>query len=224
LGVLRGTGYEYLDGEKVVNASGYYVSKTDQIIGDPNPDWTMGFNNMFSYKGINLSFLIDIQKGGDVFSLDQHYGKGTGIYPETAGNNDKGNPVRDPVADGGGILLPGVTADGQPNTKYANANSYAGAFYWGNQARNPNAINVFDGSSVRLRELAISYSLPTAIANKIKATRVDFSLVGRNLWIISKNVPYADPESGLGVGTAQGYLSGSYPTVKTYGFKLDVSF
>lgn len=229
LGVLRGTGFEYYDAEnggtqKIVNASGYYVSKTDQIIGNPNPDWNMGINNMFSYKGINLSFLIDIQKGGDVFSLDQHYGRGTGLYPETAGNNDKGNPVRDAVADGGGILLPGVTANGEPNTTYARADSYAGAFYWGNQTRNPNAINVFDGSSVRLRELAISYSLPKTIASKIKATRVDFSIVGRNLWIISKNVPYADPESGLGVGTAQGYLSGSYPTVKTYGFKLDVSF
>lgn len=229
LGVLRGTGYTYFDAEnggteKVVNSSGYYVASTDQIIGNPNPDWNMGINNMFSYKGVNLSFLIDIQKGGDVFSLDMHYGKGTGLYPETAANNDKGNPVRDDVADGGGILLPGVTANGEPNTTYADASFYGGAFYWGNQARNPNQINVFDGSSVRLRELALSYTLPQTIASKIKAQKVDFSIVGRNLWIISKNVPYADPESGLGVGTAQGYLSGSYPTVRTYGFKLDVSF
>ncbi len=229
LGVLRGTGYDYYDAEnggteKIVTAAGYYAAKTDQIIGNPNPDWNMGINNMFSYKGINLNFLIDIQKGGDVFSLDQHYGRGTGLYPETAANNDKGNPVRDAVADGGGILLPGVTATGEPNTTYARADDYNRAFYWGNQARNPNQINVFDGSSVRLRELSISYSLPKAFASKIKATNVALSLVGRNLWIISKNVPYADPESGLGVGTAQGYLSGSYPTVKTYGFKLDVSF
>lgn len=229
LGVLRGTGYEYFDAEnggteRIVNSSGYYVSATDKIIGNPNPDWNMGINNMFSYKGVKLSFLVDIQKGGDVFSLDMHYGKGTGLYPETAANNDKGNPVRDDVADGGGILLPGVTETGEPNTTYADASNYGGAFYWGNQSRNPNQINVFDGSSVRLRELAISYSLPKTIASKIKATNIDFSIVGRNLWIISKNVPYADPESGLGVGTAQGYLSGSYPTVRTYGFKLDVSF
>ncbi len=224
LGVMRGTGYEFLNGERVITDAGYYKAVPDQIIGNPNPDWNMGINNMFSYKGINLSFLIDIQQGGDVFSLDMHYGRGTGLYPETAANNDKGNPVRDDVADGGGILLPGVTSDGQPNTTYARANNYGGAFYWGNQSRNPESITVYDASSVRLRELAISYSLPKTIASKIKATSVDFSIVGRNLWIISKNVPYADPESGLGVGTAQGYLSGSYPTVKTYGFKLDVSF
>lgn len=224
LGVMRGTGYEYLNGEKVVTAAGYYKAVPDQIIGDPNPDWNMGINNMFSYKGVKLNFLIDIQKGGDVFSLDMHYGRGTGLYPETAGNNDKGNPVRDAVADGGGILFPGVTSDGQPNTTYARANNYGGAFYWGNQSRNPESITVYDASSVRLRELALSYTLPKTIASKIKATNIDFSIVGRNLWIISKNVPYADPESGLGAGTAQGYLSGSYPTVKTYGFKLDVSF
>jgi hypothetical protein len=38
-------------------------------------------------------------------------------YPRTAGVNDLGNPVRDAVADGGGVILPGVTADGSPNTK-----------------------------------------------------------------------------------------------------------
>lgn len=228
LGVLKGSTFTYLEGDngngpKVVTSAGYYAANNNQIIGNPNPDWNMGINNMFSYKSFNLSFLIDIQKGGDVFSLDQYYGRGTGLYPETAGNNDKGNPVRSPVSEGGGVLLPGVTANGEPNTTYASGD-YNGAFAWTKATRNPTALSVYDGSSVRLRELALSYSLPKAFASKIKATNVSLSLVGRNLWIISKNVPYADPESGLGVGTAQGYLSGSYPTVKTYGFKLDVSF
>ncbi|WP_217192943.1 SusC/RagA family TonB-linked outer membrane protein [Bernardetia litoralis] len=224
LGVMRGTGYEYLDGERVVDENGYYVAVSDQIIGDPNPDWNMGINNMFTYKNFKLSFLIDIQKGGDVFSLDMYYGSGVGLYPETAGTNDLGNPVRDDVDAGGGVVLPGVNSDGTPNTTYADASYYGGAYYWGSQTRNPEETHIYDASSVRLRELSLSYSLPKTIASKIKATNIDFSIVGRNLWIISKNVPYADPESGLGVGTAQGYLSGSYPTVKTYGFKLDVSF
>jgi hypothetical protein len=46
-----------------------------------------------------------------------YYGSAAGLYPRTAGVNDLGNPVRDAVADGGGVILPGVTADGSPNTK-----------------------------------------------------------------------------------------------------------
>jgi hypothetical protein len=61
--------------------------------------------------------LIDVRKGGDLFSLDMYYGSAAGLYPRTAGVNDLGNPVRDAVADGGGVILPGVTADGSPNTK-----------------------------------------------------------------------------------------------------------
>jgi hypothetical protein len=45
-----------------------------------------------------------------------YYGSAAGLYPRTAGVNDLGN-VRDAVADGGGVILPGVTADGSPNTK-----------------------------------------------------------------------------------------------------------
>ena len=223
LGIFRGTGYENLNGERVVNSSGFYKALPDQIIGDPNPDWNMGINNVLTYKGISLGFLIDIQQGGDVFSLDNYYGEGTGVPESTVGLNDKGFPVRSPVEDGGGVLLPGVTEDGEVNTTYANASFYGGAFYWGSATRNPAQTHIYDASYVKLRELSLSYSLPSKLVNAF-ANRVEVSLVGRNLWIIHKNVPYADPESGLGVGPAQGYLSGSYPTVRTMGFKLEVGF
>lgn len=228
-GVFRGTGFQYLGGEKVIavddegNSTGYYAAAADQLIGDPNPDFVMGINNSISYKGISLGFLVDIQKGGDVYSLDMHYGQGTGVTANTVGNNDKGNPIRSPVSEGGGILNPGVTPDGVANTTYASATSYSGAFYWGNASRNPGALTVYDASYVKLRELSLSYRLPSSIIESF-ANRVDLSLVGRNLWIIHKNVPYADPESGLGVGAAQGYLSGAYPTVRTMGFKVEIEF
>jgi hypothetical protein len=50
------------------------------------------------------------------------------------------------------------------------------------------------------------------------------SLVGRNLWIIHKNVPYADPEAGLSSGNLQGYQSGAYPSVRTLGFNFKFRF
>jgi TonB-linked SusC/RagA family outer membrane protein len=222
-GVLRGTGFEFLDGERVVNSSGYYKAVPDQIIGDPNPDFLMGINNSLTWKGFNFQFLVDIQSGGDVFSLDMHYGKGTGIPETTVGINQRGNDIRLPLSQGGGVLLDGVTEGGEANTTYGRADYFGGVFYWGNASRNPNALNVYDASYVKLREASISYSLPSSLIGGF-AERLDVSIVGRNLWIIHKNVPYADPESGLGVGPAQGYLSGSYPTVRTMGIKLEVGF
>ena len=207
----------------MVNSSGYYVAVADQIIGDQNPDWTGGITNSLSYKNLALSFLIDVQKGGDVFSLDTYYGRATGLTANSAGLNELGNPVRDPVADGGGVLNKGVTEDGQVNTTRARADYYGGAFYWGNSDRNPAAINIYDASFVKLREMALTYSIPASALKGI-AQNVSLSLVGRNLWIIHKNVPYADPESGLSSGLAQGYLSGSYPTVRSIGFNVKIDF
>ncbi|MHA6281451.1 SusC/RagA family TonB-linked outer membrane protein [Salinimicrobium sp. CAU 1759] len=221
---LRGTGYQYLDGQRVVNSSGYYVAVADQVIGDANPDWNGGVSNKISYKNVALSFLVDVQQGGDVFSLDLHYGQGTGLPDYTAGLNELGNPVRDPISEGGGVLNEGVTADGQPNTTRARADYFGGAYYWGNSSRNPNQINVYDASYVKLREVALSYRMPVKEWFGDSMNSGTISLIGRNLWIIDKNVPFADPESGLGAGNAQGYLSGSYPTLRTVGLSVNFEF
>lgn len=223
-GVMKGTGFQFDDnGNKVVNASGYYIAVADQIIADPNPDWIGGWYNSLSYKGLTFSFLIDVQQGGEVFSLDMHYGQGTGMPASTVGLNDKGNPIRDAVADGGGILNPGVKEDGTPNDIYADATFYGGAFYWGNAARNPVQKTVYDASYIKLREMSLSYKLPKTFMNKY-IQNASIGIVGRNLWIIKKHVPYADPEAGLGAGNAQGYLSGAYPTVRQIGFNLKFDF
>jgi hypothetical protein len=182
--------------------------------------------NTFRYKGLQLSFLIDVSQGGDVFSLDMHYGQATGIMKETAELNDLGNPIRDLVTtdeNSGGIIQEGVQADGTKNTVRARADYFGGVYYWGNAVRNPEQMTVYDASFVKFRELALTYNLPKKMLGNV-FQGVSLSLVGRNLWIIDKNVPYADPESGLGAGNGQGYLSGSYPTMKNVGFKVDLNF
>lgn len=231
-GVIRGKDFIYTNGQKTVNGSGYYMtsSASNIVIGDPNPDWLAGINNTFDYKGLSLSFLIDIRHGGDIFSLDQWYGEATGLYPETAGLNDKGIPKRDPVANGGGIKLPGVQADGSPNSVYGENLDGYGQLPFGYAANgNSNAPHkwyVYDASFVKLREAAISYSLPQSILDKLKAFKgVSVSLIGRNLWIIDKNMKYSDPEESLSSGNANGgYQSGSYPMVRSYGFNVKLTF
>ena len=238
---LRGRGYVYDDeGNRVINSSGYYLAQADQVIGNANPDWNGGILNRLTYKDLSLSFLIDVQKGGDVFSLDLYYGQGTGLPYYTAGLNELGNPKRDPVADGGGVLNEGVVAapgttlqydangvvisETVPNTTRARADYFGGAYYWGNSSRNPSQINVYDASYIKLREVTLSYKLPVSKWFGGAITGGNLSLIGRNLWIIDKNVPFADPESGLGAGNAQGYLSGSYPTLRTVGLSLNLEF
>ncbi|CAN5806573.1 SusC/RagA family TonB-linked outer membrane protein [soil metagenome] len=217
-GDIHGSDFVYLDGQKVVGANGRYVksSSNNITIGNINADWIGGITNKVAYKGLALSFLIDVRQGGDVFSTDLYYGLATGLYPETAGNNDLGNPIRSTIADGGGIVREGVTADGKPNTKRAETYNY-GAFGY---RFSPDKPFVYDASYVKLREASISYSLPSKMfMNKI-IQGIDLAIIGRNLWIIHKNLPYADPEENFGAGNLQGVQTGAYPTTRTIGFNV----
>ncbi|NJO90944.1 MAG: TonB-dependent receptor, partial [Chloroflexia bacterium] len=178
-GNIQGTDFTYLNGQKIVNQdNGQYVSTStsDEVIGNVQPDWTGGISNTFRYKNISLSFLIDIQSGGDIWSLDMAYGLATGLYEETAFTNDLGNPVRNPLvfnqydsdgvgipsggytSESGGFINPGVNPDGSPNSTRINANRY-GAF--GYRRGLPNAAFIYDASYVKLRELVISYNFPS---------------------------------------------------------------
>jgi TonB-linked SusC/RagA family outer membrane protein len=223
-GTLRGSNFVYLNGQKVVGEDGYYKQSatTNEVIGNINPDWIGGLSNSFKYKNFALSFLIDIRKGGDVHSLDLYYGLATGLYPETAGLNDKGNPVRNTIDDGGGIIFPGVTEDGKPNTQRVDISGFFGSYGYVN---NPSAAFVYDASYVKLRELALTYSLPDKLIKNLAPFKgINFSLVGRNLWIIHKNLPYADPEETTSSGNIQGLQTGAYPTVRSIGFNVNLKF
>jgi TonB-linked SusC/RagA family outer membrane protein len=207
-------------GQKLVGDNGYYpiTSTTTNVIGNVNPDWIGGIYNTVKYKNFSLGFLVDMRQGGDVWSLDMYYGTNyTGVYQESAGLNDLGNPRRNTLADGGGVINPGVTADGKPNTKRVVIDANAPAL--------PAAAFAYDASYVKLREMIISYSLPQSLLEKGNVIKgVEFSVIGRNLWIIHKNLPYADPEENLSAGNIQGMQSGAYPTTRTLGFNVKVKF
>jgi TonB-linked SusC/RagA family outer membrane protein len=216
-GTIIGTDHVYLDGKPVVKANGYYEKGDKTVIGNFQPDWKGGINNKFSYKNISFSFLIDMQKGGQIFSLDTWYGYGTGLYDITAGNNDLGNPVRDLVSDGGGVILDGVQADGSTNEVRAYAGWFANPWGW---YRAVNKQHVYDASYIKLREIAFSYKVNKKLLEKTFIKGLTFTLTGKNLWIISKNIPYSDPEAGISSGNIQGYQGGVYPSTRDYGFSI----
>jgi TonB-linked SusC/RagA family outer membrane protein len=235
-GTIQGTDFVYRDGKRVIAPSGYYqLSPTsDIVIGNFNPDWLAGLQNTFSLGNLRFSFLFDMQKGGDIFSLDLWYGMATGIYEETDYLNDLGNPVRDPVipirdAGGqitgydpasGGLVLDGVTAEGAQNTVRVEGGDYR---VWG-FARNPNSAFIYDASYVKLREVVLSYSFPRTLLENTFIGGATISLVGSNLWILHKNLPHADPEAGQSAGNLQGWQSGVMPTTRNFGFNLSLQF
>jgi TonB-linked SusC/RagA family outer membrane protein len=222
-GTIKGLDYVYNDaGQRIVKSNGYYQlsATTSEIIGNVNPDWTGGINNKFTYKGFAFSFLIDMQQGGDIFSLDQWYGMGTGLYAESDYTNDLGNPVRNSIADGGGVILDGVMADGSPNTIRVRGDNYL-LQGW---ARNPNSAFIYKASYIKLREAVLTYSLPKSLLAKSFFQGVSFSVVGSNLWIISKDLPHADPEASQSAGNVQGWQSGVMPTTRNLGFSVNLQF
>jgi TonB-linked SusC/RagA family outer membrane protein len=221
-GILKGRTWKYVNGEKLVKSNGRYdmTTTTTNVIGNVNPNWIGGINNSFRYKNVTLSFLVDVKSGGSVFSLDQYYGAATGVLAESALLNDKGNPSRSDISEGGGVIMPGVLADGSKNTK--RVDNYYGTYGY---AFNPQHEFVYDASYVKLREANITYSLPRAVVAKLGGIKgVDLSLYGRNLWIIHKNIPNSDPEENLSAGNVQGYQSGAYPTTRSIGFNVKLLF
>ena len=215
-GTLKGTDYVYTNGQPTIDqATGKYLITTSATnnIGNVTPDWIGGVRNKFNYKNVSLGFLIDTQKGGDIFSLDMYYGLATGLYKETAYGT-----IRET-----GILNAGVAPDGTPNTVVVKdpgtfSNNYG-------YLVEPNKAFIYDASYVKLREVSITYNFPKNLFEGTFINSASFSLLGSNLWIISKNLPYADPESGLSSGnSSRGYSVGSLPTTRDIGFNLTFKF
>ncbi|WP_375587176.1 SusC/RagA family TonB-linked outer membrane protein [Flagellimonas aurea] len=224
-GTIQGTDYIYVDGKRLINQeTGAYERTTtsNNVIGNITPDWTAGITNQLRYKNFDLSFLIDIQSGGDVYSNDISTGNRSGLYAWSVGLNDLGNPIRNSLADGGGIILDGVAPDGSPNTVRTAMDNYRNAT---GSVMAPQAHFVYDASYVKLREVALNYNFPKmAFMDKLSIQSLRLGLTGSNLWIIHKNLPYADPEAGLSSGNLQGSQNGVLPTVRNIGFNLQVQF
>ena len=118
--------------------------------------------------------------------------------------------------------MPGVKEDGTPNDVYTSAT---------NSDEAPFGINaspgnyIYDATFVKLREVNLTYSFKNILfANSKFVKGIDLSLVGRNLAILYKDLPYADPEQSYSAGNLSGHSGGTYPAVKTIGFNLRLKF
>lgn len=197
------------DGQILVDNNGRAnLALDNRIVGDPNPNWFGGFTNTFSYKGLSLTTLLDVRYGGDIISRNVSDLRRSGAAEETAD--------RDRL-----YIHDGVLADGSPNNIAISAQDYFDDLYGFGRAE----FVVFDASWVRLRELAITYSLPKSLLKKLPFGAVDFGLVGRNLWLHAPNVPHIDPEvNAQGQSNSQGLEFNALPQTRTYGATLRLTF
>lgn len=213
LGTMIGTDYVYdNNGNRIVGANGTYnVTPTSVVIGDANPDFIGGVNNMFSYKSLYLSALVDFQRGGDFFSYTNLYGNKSGMFKETALPGIREN----------GLVNPGVKADGTPNDIVVAARTHFNAD-GGNRI---SKANLYDGSYIYLREVRLGWQLPDLMAKKIKMQAIRFTLTGRNLWLIKSNAPNVDPANITNsIGNQIGFEGGALPPVRSFGANLNFTF
>ncbi len=217
-GQIFGNGVKRINGQPVLNAQGFFVNDPNVFYGNVLPDYTGGLQNSFEYKNFLVNVNIDYQVGGKFFSLSDMWGSYSGLTARTAGTNDKGFPVRDAVADGGGIHVFGVDDQGKPVDMYVEAQDYFHNLY------NNKVFDefVYDLTFVKLREVSVGYMIPIdKIGNLSKVvTRASFSLVARNPVLIYSKSKDFDPSE---VSSISGE-AGQFPGTRGYGFNLRVGF
>lgn len=237
-GTLVGQGYDRdpATGKILLNASNYPVMKTNKDFGSVLPDFTGGFRNTFRYKNFDLSVMIDFQKGGQFFSWTQMLSVKSGIAEITAATNDKGVNVRDPLANGGGVKINGIYAPGtmktingvptnvggQEFTGYVDAKTYYRT-YLGNLIYEE---WLYDASYVKLRELALGYTLSNKLLSKTPFRNLKISAIARNPLMIWQKAPKGLDPSELSAGSASisWIEKGELQTVRSFGLNLNVSF
>ena len=218
-GQLQGIGIKKdANGNPVLQSNGLYTIQPGQYFGSVLPDFTGGFINTFSYKNLSLTASIDFQKGGHFFSLSEFWGESSGLLAETAAINDKGNNVRDAVADGGGVHSVGVDANGNPVDTYVDAHTW---FTQGsaNYLAEP---YIHGASYVKLRDVSLTYNLPSKLVDGIFQS-ASISAVGRNLWLIavSKDNYHRWDPSELSETYGE---NGQLPGTRSFGVNIKLTF
>ena len=217
-GMLIGGGKTYIDGNVVLDAQGHYVKSENVKFGSILPDYTGGIQNSFTYKGIVLNVNIDYQRGGKFFSLSDMWGSFSGLTARTAVLNDKGNPIRDPVADGGGVHVFGVDANKTPVDMYIDAQDYFHGMI------NSNVFDefIYDLTFIKMREISLGYQLPVQRWGNLGKTiqSATFAVVARNPWLIYATTDDFDPSE---ISNQFGE-NGQLPGTRSLGVNLKIGF
>jgi len=218
-------------GNYVINDDGFYVMDNSTYVkaGNIMPKVVGGFSNTISYGNFSLDFTIDGRFGGKMVAPNLKYMRGAGMLQNSMQYRDAANGGLTYTSNGktynDGVLLQGVNqATGQPNSKIISAADYYLTTYnWGEGSLTEGEI--FDNSYIKMREAVLSYKIPASFTRKLKINNLRFSLVGRNLFYIWRNLKDLDPEAPLGnMWWSQGVDVGSTAASRSFGFSLSANF
>lgn len=217
--IIKGTGYRRNEsGQALVDASGNLLTTTTPVIlGDPNPAFNTAMTNTVTYKGLSLDVMVTYRHGGVIYSSTAGALLGRGLTEDTGLSNGYDRAQT--------YLFPGVKAsDGTPNNVQVTASDvgFNNLYFFGDEGR------IFDGSTVRLQEISLAYSLPKEILAKTPIKGISLSLSGTNLWYEAVNIPeglnFDTDNLGLGVGNGLGFEFLTGPSARRIGGTLKLTF
>jgi TonB-linked SusC/RagA family outer membrane protein len=218
-GQIYGNGIKrHANGQPELTSAGAYVNDPNVNFGSVLPKHTGGLQNTFNvYKNFTLSANIDWQIGGKFVSLSNMWGSFSGLTERTAEINDKGHNIRESVANGGGKLVTGENAAGQPVSYYVEAQTYYQGLY------NNRTFDefIYDLTYIKLRELSVGYNIPLKKSSLGKFIQsANFSVVARNPFLIYSKTKDFDPSE---IDALEGE-TGQLPGTRGFGFNLKIGF
>jgi outer membrane receptor protein involved in Fe transport len=183
---------------------------TLSVIGNIQPKWTGGWANQLSFGNLALNTLLDVRKGGQLYST-------TNLFGEYAGVLESSTYGREVDWDNPGVLVDGIDlASGLPNTTRITSEQYHHSLF-----RHTTRFT-YDAGYVKLREVRLSYNLPESWASRIMGAReASFALTGRNLKMWT-NVPNIDPEFAYSSRNDQGIEVNMSPNPRSIGFNIRI--
>jgi hypothetical protein len=223
LGQFRIPGYKTTsDGKIVVGDNGLPLEGDKILYASSVPDYKMSLTNTFSFKGINLSFLIDYQQGGHMYSNTANSCFWSGNSEQSLTNDRRPWVIPNTVRE--------VTDEEGQVTYVENTTPVVNTWheYFNSNTNKPIEHNrIIEKTYVKLREASLNYSLPQSLVEKLKMTNINVGVYGTNLFLWTPvNNSFIDPEMstfGNGIEGLFGEFDG-LPQTRTYGIKLNVVF
>lgn len=191
---------------KDVDGDGEITPDDRTVTGSYFPDFTWGINNRFTFKGLDLSFLIQGVEGNEILNLtSRHLKNGEANFNSYAVFNNRWRSASEP---GNGSI---PRADRQTGNH-------------GNNNR-PSSFQVEDGSFIRLRNVTLGYSLPTNKLFGNSINRLRFYITGTNLFTITDYLGYNPEVSNISTNSlTPGEDYGAYPLTKSITMGVNLTF
>jgi hypothetical protein len=195
------------NGNILINDEGYPIKSDERkIIGDPNPDFLLGWRNTISWRGFTLSFLWDVRMGGVMHNGTKAVMLYHGTHEETADRDTET------------VVWQGVYASsGEANTTPIAIDE---SFYnlYSLQYVSEEVLEEVDW--LRLRDCGMSYQFSRALCTKLKLKNLSVSVNTRNL-ILFTTYSGIDPETNLsGASNSIGRDYFNSPNTKSISFTI----